>query len=101
MQANLAMLLETAAKNFDDVGAMKTADLLKGDGLRRLSLGLAQFTRATKSSIHDKFKQMLAETAAKNFDDATVMTDDLVAKGDCLRRISLGLAQLSRAMTGL
>jgi len=101
MQANLAMLLETAAKNFDDVSGMKTPDLLKGDGLRRMSLGLAQFTRATKPSLRDTFKQMLAETAAKNFDDASEMADAVVAKGDCLRRIALGLAQLSRAMTGL
>ena len=50
MQANLAMLLETAAKNFDDVSGMKTPDLLKGDGLRRMSLGLAQFTLIAASA---------------------------------------------------
>jgi len=101
MKANLAALLETAAKNFDDVSVMKSTELLKGDGQRRICLGLAQFTRATKPSLRDAFKQMLAETAAKNFDDAAIMTDAQVASGECLRRIGLGLAQLSRAMTAL
>jgi|SRR5215468_4932671 len=102
MDASREMLLEAAAGNFDDVGDMKAADVQKPAGaMRRLCLGLAQFTRATKPSLRDPFKQMLAEAAAQNFDDAGDMPDAKVANGECLSRIALGLAQLSRAMKGL
>ena len=101
MEPHNVMLLEAAAGNFDDIGDMTGDQLAHGDGMRRLCLGLAQFTRATKYSLSDPFKQMLAETGAANFDDAGDMTNDQITSGDCLRRIVLGLAQLSRAMKGL
>jgi len=96
-----AMLLGTAAKNFEDIGKMGNSVVMGGDGLRRMALGLAQFTRATKNSIGDQLKAALAETAAKNFDAIGKMGNDEATQGDGLRRMALGLMQLSRAMTGL
>jgi hypothetical protein len=101
MEPSDVLLLETAAKNFDDIDHMTGDQIAHGDGMRRMCLGLVQFARASKHLLGDPFKQMLAETAARNFGDAGHMTNDEITRGDCLRRIVLGLAQLSRAMKGL
>ena len=101
MEQVYQMLLETAAKNFESVSDMDAGDLLKGDGLRAIATGMVQFSRATKHSLKDPSKEMLAETAAKNFEAIGDMYNADIVKGDGLRTLALGLKQLARAMKAL
>ncbi len=78
-------LLETAAMNFSDAGA------LSGDPqIQRIALGLMQVARAAKPGSRNPG---LLETAAMNFSDAGGLSGN-----SQLQRLALGLMQLARGL---